>query len=261
MLAYCNAIWRCRYFWLSLVKLDLRSRYRGSVLGLGWSLLHPIAMTIIFTCVFGSVFRENWQEYAVYVLTGMACWSFLLNTTLNGCLSFAQAEAYIRQYPAPMAIYPLRTVLASAFHFLIALGLALGMSAFLVGKCTVASLLALPAACLLLLLLGWALALLGGLATVYFRDTRHILEVGFQVLFYMTPVFYREDLLTNRGGLATLLRFNPVLPFLKLFRNALVEGELSPLWLYTKAGLIVAGAMLTASYAMSRLERRLIFHL
>src|SRR5438067_3036889 len=102
--AYCKAIWRCRYFWLSLVRMDLRSRYRGSVLGLGWSLLHPIAMTVIFTCVFSGLFKENWHEYAVYVLTGMACWTFLLTTTLNGCMSFSQGEAYIRQFPAPMAI-------------------------------------------------------------------------------------------------------------------------------------------------------------
>lgn len=261
MLAYCKAIWRCRYFWMGMVKLDLRSRYRGSVLGLGWSLLHPIAMTIIFTSVFCQLFQQDARQYAVYVLTGMACWSFLLNTTLTGCLSFAAGEAYIRQYPAPMAIYPLRAVLATAFHFLIALGLALILSVCLVGRCTPASLLALPVACLLMLLLGWALAVLGGLATVYFRDTRHITEVGFQVLFYMTPVFYREDLLAGRGGLATLLRFNPVLPFLKLFRNALLEGEVSPPWLYAKACMIVTVAVLTAACALARLERRLIFHL
>jgi ABC-type polysaccharide/polyol phosphate export permease len=261
MLAYCNAIWRCRYFWLALVKLDLRSRYRGSVLGLGWSLLHPIAMTIIFTCVFCRLFKQDPRQYGVYVLTGMACWSFLLNATLTGCQSFFLGEAYIRQYPAPMAIYPLRAVLATMFHFLIAISMALGLSLLLVGRCTVASLLALPAAFLLMLLLGWALALLGGLATVYFRDTRHILEVGFQVLFYMTPVFYREDLLAERSGLVALLRYNPVLPFLKLFRNALLEGEVSPAKLYAKACVIVAVAVLTATYALAKLERRLIFHL
>src|SRR5207245_8907528 len=49
---YLAAIWRCRFFWLSLVKLDLRTRYRRSILGMGWSLLHPVAMTIIICLVF-----------------------------------------------------------------------------------------------------------------------------------------------------------------------------------------------------------------
>ena len=47
MSRYLAAIWKCRYFWLSLVKMDLRTRYRRSALGLGWSLLNPIAMTAV----------------------------------------------------------------------------------------------------------------------------------------------------------------------------------------------------------------------
>ena len=41
MVSYVRAVWKCRYFWLALVRMDLRTRYRGSVLGLGWSLLQP----------------------------------------------------------------------------------------------------------------------------------------------------------------------------------------------------------------------------
>ena len=65
MLAYCSAIWRCRYFWLSLVKLDLRSRYRGSLLGLGWSLAHPLAMTAIFFGIFCKLFDQSPAYYTV----------------------------------------------------------------------------------------------------------------------------------------------------------------------------------------------------
>ena len=52
MVNYFSEIWACRYFWLSLVKMDLRTRYRRSLLGIGWSLLNLIAMTIILTTVF-----------------------------------------------------------------------------------------------------------------------------------------------------------------------------------------------------------------
>ena len=47
--SYLAAVWRCRYFWLSLVKMDLRTRYRRSVLGMGWSLLQPIAIAVILS--------------------------------------------------------------------------------------------------------------------------------------------------------------------------------------------------------------------
>jgi ABC-type polysaccharide/polyol phosphate export permease len=260
MLAYCSAIWRCRYFWLSLVKLDLRSRYRGSLLGLGWSLAHPLAMTAIFFGIFCKLFDQSPAYYTVNVLTGMACWTFLVNTTLIGCNCFSQAEVYIRQHPAPMAIYPLRTVLGNLFHFLVALMLGLVLSLILVGRCNAHSLLGIPAALVLLLLLGWSLAVLGGLAHVYFRDTRHLSEIAFQVLFYVTPIFYPAEILEKRG-LGMVLEFNPLLPFLKLFRMAIVEGEVPSVLLYGRACAIVAAAVFSASFALSRLERRLIFHL
>jgi ABC-type polysaccharide/polyol phosphate export permease len=125
MNAYLGAVWNCRYFWLSLVKMDLRARYRGSVLGIGWSLLHPIAMTTILCVVFRFAFRMDWRTYAPYVFIGMTFWGFFSAALVQGCGCFFQGESYIRQFPAPMAIYPLRTVLASAFHFSIGVFLAI----------------------------------------------------------------------------------------------------------------------------------------
>src|SRR5205085_12622087 len=107
MIAYLRSIWRCRYFWLSLVKMDLRTRYRRSVLGLGWSLLHPIAMTIILCVVFATLFQAKIQEYGPFVLAGLATWSFIVSSTTQGCQCFFTGESYIRQYPSPLAIFPL----------------------------------------------------------------------------------------------------------------------------------------------------------
>src|SRR5262249_61787146 len=77
MIAYLGAIWKCRFFWLSLVKMDLASRYRGSVLGICWSLLHPIAMTAILCVVFKYAFNmPNVRTYAPLLFTGLTFWGF-----------------------------------------------------------------------------------------------------------------------------------------------------------------------------------------
>src|SRR4051794_24711565 len=111
MIRYVKDIWRCRYFWLSLVKMDLRTRYRRSILGIGWSLLHPIAMTIILCLVFSTSFGVPIKDFAPDLMAGLATWSYILTVALNGGQSFFQGESYIRQHPAPVAVYPLRTVL------------------------------------------------------------------------------------------------------------------------------------------------------
>src|ERR1700751_2144607 len=93
--AYLGALWRCRYFWLSLVKMDLRTRYRGSVLGMGWSLLQPVAMTIILCTVFHKLFQTPVRDYSLFLISGLTAWNFVLNVTLQGCQALFHAEAYI----------------------------------------------------------------------------------------------------------------------------------------------------------------------
>src|SRR5947209_6351476 len=129
MVEYLRSIWRCRFFWFNLVRMDLRTRYRRSVLGMGWSLLHPIAMTAIFCVVFQTLMmpEEGVAVYAPYLLAGLATWNFIMSSTMQGCYCFFLGESYIRQYPAPMAIYPLRTALGAFIHFLIALSVVVVM--------------------------------------------------------------------------------------------------------------------------------------
>src|SRR5262249_698605 len=152
---YLQRVWDCRYFWLSLVKMDIRTRYRGSVLGIGWSLLQPICMTIILCAVFGTLFHQNLMEFGPYVLCGLACWSFLPNSALQGCFCFKLAEGYIRQFPAPLAIYPLRLILGLAFHTLLALVVVVGLSAALRGLANPLALISLIPNIFLLMLMGW----------------------------------------------------------------------------------------------------------
>jgi homopolymeric O-antigen transport system permease protein len=319
MRAYCRAIWSCRYFWLSLVRLDLRSRYRGSVLGMGWSLLQPIAMTAIVCVVFCGVFKQSINEMAPFIMVGMAVWNFIMGAMLQGCQSFFAGESYIRQFPAPMAIYPLRTVLATGFHLALALVVSLFLAMWSAWNVPIVALaavplasvalffwrpglgtrahvavafgliavfllatgrreglialLTLPVSLLMLIVVGWSVAMLSGVATVFFRDTRHLSEVVFQIIFYLTPIIYPEKILVNRG-LGWLVDWNPVVPFLQLIRQPIGaaiaavskgEGTLPPsvpdLEVFVRAAIVTLLLTSTALYTLTRVEKKLIFHL
>jgi ABC-type polysaccharide/polyol phosphate export permease len=261
MVGYLSAIWSCRYFWLSLVKMDLRTRYRGSVLGLGWSLLQPLAMTVILCAVFRRIFQTNIVEYAPLLLTGLAFWSFFMSVVQTGCNCFHIAEPYIRQYPAPLAIYPIRSTLGAAFHFFVALVLVLMLTAlFKWSLPSATALLALVPGILLLLVFVWAITVLLGLAQVHFPDSKHLAEVGFQALFYLTPIMYPATMLDG-GRLGLILRCNPLSFFLQLLREPILHDQLASPSMYAGALLTVLVAVAGAAYALSRLERRFIFHL
>jgi lipopolysaccharide transport system permease protein len=258
--AYVAAIWHCRYFWLSLVKMDLETRYRRSLLGLGWSLLHPIVLTITLYIVFRGVFSGDASNYALEVLTGLVVWNLITGVSAQGCQCFLMAETYIRQHPSPLAIFPLRTALGAMVHFWIALVVVLAATAIVTGLDSGFVLLSLIPSTVLVFGLAWSLSLLTGFANVFFRDTEHLLQVSFQILFYGTPIIYPERLLDNYSA-GWLLKLNPLVPFLRLFREPILRGELPSWQTFAAAAAIVVLLAGSAALVSQRLQRRLIFYL
>ena len=264
--AYFRAIWIRRFFWLSLVKVDLRARYRGSAIGIGWSLLQPIAMTGILCTVFSTVMRMDIRDFAPYLMAGLTFWQFITFSSTHGCQCFFAGEGYIRQHPAPMAIYPLRTVLGAAFHFLMGYLLVVVLSLICHGPGVLAvlPLLSLVPSFALLLVFGWSLAILFGLTTVRFRDLSHISEVAFQGLFYLTPIIYPPDKvksLLERRTVGWLFYLNPFVPFLDLVRAPVTLGQTPSPGCYLAASLITLFAAVAAALALKAEERKIIFHL
>lgn len=240
--------------------MDLRSKYRGSTLGMGWSLLQPIAMTTVFCGVSATLFHQDVARFAPYVMTGLTLWGYFSHCSSMGCLIFHQAEAYIRQHPAPMAIYPIRLVLGNTFHMLIALCMAITLSTYGTGFAGVLPLLSLIPSLALIMVMGWSLACLLGILNVYFRDVKHMSEVGLQIMMYLTPIWYPEHLLRAKG-LAWLVNANPVVPFLTLVRVPLLEHRVPTLEMYGVATLVAGFMFLLAAINLRQRESRLIFFL
>jgi lipopolysaccharide transport system permease protein len=259
-IAYLKAVWRLHPFWLAMVRNDLRSRYRRSVIGIGWSLLHPIAMTAVLCTVFAKMFHSDVYEYAPFLLAGLTLWSFITTVMNGGCQCFIQSESYIRQHPAPLAIYPLRTVLGAGFHFLLGLAVTLGLVWYVRGFANLAYLPALLPTLALLLVFGWSLAVCAGMLNVLFQDCQHLVEVFLQIAFYVTPIMYKADLLRERH-LGWLVSLNPVAVFLEMLRRPILEGRLPPLEAACAATAATLVMLAAAALALSWAQRRMIFYL
>ena len=260
MTGYFSEIWRLRYFWLALVRIDLRNRYRRSVIGIGWSLLQPIAMTAVLCVVFSRWMPMPMREFAPYLLTGLTFWGFITAVVMQGCHCFLQGESYIRQHPAPLAIYPLRTTLGAGFHFLLGFGIATVFVWCMQGFGNLPALLSLVPTFLLLFVIGWSLAVCMGVANVMFQDSQHLIEVAMQILFYMTPILYPVSVL-GQGRLGRLVGLNPLTSLLELIREPLLYGNLPSQKAVGIGALVGLIAVSAATLALKRFEKRMIFYL
>lgn len=261
MIGHLTAVWRFRHFLLALVRLDLRLRYRRSVLGVGWSLLNPIAMTAVFTIVFSNMLGAGAWEYAPSLLTGMAVWNFLKEAATTGSRSLIANESYIRQSPLPYTLYPLRTVFGQAIHAGIALAVVVGLLVII--QQSPRPLLVLPAVLpglVLAFFAAWAVATIAAFVNVYFQDTQHLLEVAAQIGFFLTPIIYPPEVL-RRQGLDLVVTLNPVNLFLDLIRAPLLTGVPPDGGVYLAAAAVTGVLGLLAAGTTAWLQKRVVFHL
>jgi len=257
---YFAAIWRMRHFWFALVRVDLRRSYRHSILGLGWSLLMPLAMTVVLCTVFAKLFNVDIRNFAPYLMAGLTVWNFISAVLTQGCQSFLQGESYIRQHPAPLAIYPLRATLGASLHLLAGLSVVLGLAWCLQGIGNLPSLISLVPTLALLFVLAWSLAVVMAIINVIFQDTQHLTQVFLQAMFYLTPILYTPQVLRERH-LEWVATYNPLTAFLELVRAPIVDAQFPALSAYAAAAATALAAASVAAMMLARYERRLIFYL
>ncbi len=260
MREYIAEVWRSRFFWLSLVKMDLQLRYRRSMLGIGWSLIHPLASTLVLCFAFHEIFHTPVRQYVPFLMAGFAWWGYVSGVTIRGCQCFVEAESYIRQHSLPMAVYPLRTALGGMIHFVIALTVVVVMVLCFHGSGNLWTLAVLPFSLALLVVFGWAVAVLAGYVNSVFRDIQHASEIGFQVLFYLTPIIYPPESLA-RTRLGQLVGYNPLVPLLNIVREPLLEGRVPSPETFRAAALATLIVTAVATLLLRRLQKRVILYL
>ena len=257
---YVGSVWDYRHFWWSLVHIDLRNRYKRSVLGIGWSLLQPIAMTAVYCYCFHAIFNIELAEYVPFLMTGMAFWGLFSASATEGCQAFYQAQGFIKAERIPLAVYPLRVALGMTLHFAITLVVAVATAAVFKGFDRVLPLLTLVPTVTLLIVFSWSVATLMAFAAVHFPDVPHLATVGLQILFYLTPVMYPPSIINSRG-LGDVLRYNPLGYFMHLLRDPIINDAFPSVWEFAIAGGLTTCVAALALWIIKRCEKNLIFAL
>ena len=216
-------------------------------------------MTAVLCEVFCPLFSVDFRQFAPFLLAGLAFWNFLVSTAAAGCHCFFQGESYIRQQAAPWPstrfgpswARPSTCWLPSSWS-----AVTWGIQGF--GN--LPALISLVPTLALMLISAGSLALCCGLANVIFQDTQHLVEVLFQILFYLTPVMYPAKVLAARQ-MEWLVKFNPLAAFLELLRAPILDGQFPTWTAYATALALVTMLMTLSAVMLVRLERRLIFYL
>jgi ABC-type polysaccharide/polyol phosphate export permease len=253
MLATVRGVWQYRDLVRHLVHRDLRLRYKGSALGVAWSLVNPLVLAAVYTFAFAYVIKLQIERFPVFLLLGLLPWTFFTGALGHGTGAVADNAPLVRKVRFPRAVLPVASTLSQFVMFALAYAVFVPASLAL-GTTLSAAWLTVPAIMALQLAFTTGLALLAATAYVYFRDIRHLIDVAIQFLFWLTPIVYSVDLVPAR--LRTLVMLNPLAAFLTAYRDAILHGRVSPplVWVVMGVATLVAAAL--GLYVFSRRERR-----
>ena len=195
---------------------DLKARYKGSFLGFLWSLANPLLMMAVYTIVFTALIPRDIPQFPVFILSALLAWNWCSASVTGGVYSITNNAHLIKKVAFPRELLPLSVVLSNGVNFVLAL-IPLFVLAWVYGKPPSLYLLLLPIVMVVQLLFLTGLALFLSALNVYFRDTESIIDVLMLAWFFLTPVFYSvDDLSQEYSRLIYIL--NPMASFISLYR-------------------------------------------
>jgi len=229
MKVYFSRIYDARYFWMHLVRIDLKNKFRRSKLGFLWAFVSPLCLTCIMAIVFAVAFQSNITDYAPYILSGLLFWDVVNNSVQAGATSIIANGAYIQQFNHPITIYTLKSALVNVITFLIAI-IALAVWILFVQPINlILSLLSLPLTVVMYFGLAWPITTIASYINTKYRDYPQLAALFMQTLWYLSPVFFKEDMFSKIDILHIWFNINPVTHFLYLVREPFINGQL-PSW-------------------------------
>ncbi|KAA2213967.1 ABC transporter permease [Teichococcus oryzae] len=205
----------------TLAWLDLRNRYRGSVLGPFWLTLSTAVMLFSLGFLYSTLFQMSLSEYLPWLAVSLILWNMLAQMVTEACVSLTSAETIVRQMPLPFTVHALRCVIRNALVTAHNLPLIVIVLMIFGVYPDWSALLILPGL-LILAVNALAASLLLGMVCARFRDIAPIVGSVMQIAFFMTPVIWKPHLLSAEYH--WLLLLNPLYTLLETIRGPLIEG-------------------------------------
>ena len=215
------AVERYRFLISQLVIRDFKTKYKRSILGVFWSFLNPLLTMTVQFLVFSTFFKSDTQNYPIYLLTGVVCFSFFSECTSRCLASITENSTLITKVYIPKYIFPLSRTISSFVN----LGISL-VPLFL--ACLVLGVAIRPQALLMFYFLGCLVVFALGISLflsalmVFFRDIQFLWTVLIQIWNYATPIFYPAEIIPDKYRF--IVRFNPLYHFIGNIRVCLMNG-------------------------------------
>jgi ABC-2 type transport system permease protein len=209
----------------SNIKKDIRGKYKGSFLGVLWSFINPLLMTLVYAIVFPYLMRgAGYEHYTTFLIIGILPWNWFTMCISQGTSTILANAGIIKKVYFPREILPISSVISGLVNFLIS---CIVMALFIIcsGIGFNKYIIFLPFIILTQFLLSLAIVFITSAVNIYIRDLEYIVNFLLQMLFYATPILYSMDLFAG-SKVGNIIQINPMTIIINSYRNILYWGTI-----------------------------------
>jgi homopolymeric O-antigen transport system permease protein len=229
--------------WHELAWIDIRQRYRRSVIGPFWITISLAIFVAVLGVLYSVLFKMELKVYVPFLAAGYVVWNFVYTLVMESCQVFVESEHIIKQIRVPLTVFVLRTLWRNVIILAHSLPIIVVVLAVFGSPLGLPILLVVPGF-LLLAMNGVWLGLLLGILCARFRDIPAIVQNLMQVVFFVTPIFWPPELLSSHPY---LVEWNVVYHMVELMRAPLLNQYPSAVTWLSVLAVTLAGYLMAAT--------------
>lgn len=217
-------IYEYRTMIVSLIRRDLRGRYKGSALGFAWTFLNPLLQLGVYTVVFSTIMRAGIEDYYLFLFVALIPWLFFSTSVSAGASCVMAQKEMVKKIYFPREVLPIAHVTCQLVNMLLSFVVVFAVL-LLSGKgISLQALLYLPIVIVAEYFLAISITMIVSAVTVYLRDLEHVLVILTMAWQFLTPVMYSIDMVPEE--LRSIFNVNPMTPIIVAYRDILYYKRL-----------------------------------
>lgn len=240
--------------WVALGWLDIMQRYRRSVLGPIWLTLSTGIMVFAIGLIYAKLFRQEIADYMPYLGMGLILWLFISTVLNEACSVFVSSEAMIKQVRLPLSVHVFRFVYRNLLILLHNAVIAIAIIIWFQLPIDI-SILTVAPALLLFLLFSFSFGFILGILAARFRDSVHMIASLTQLLFFLSPIMWKPEVLEERAWVAL---YNPITHVINIVRLPLL-GQGVPFLSWIIAVGACAALLGLALFVFARMRTKIVY--
>ncbi|KAI4447511.1 Teichoic acid translocation permease protein TagG [Eubacterium plexicaudatum ASF492] len=240
----------------SLVKRDLKGRYKGSALGFFWTFLNPLLQLAVYTMVFSTIMRSGIEDYYLFLFVALIPWIFFSTSLTGGASCIMAQQDMVKKIYFPREVLPVAYVTSQFVNMLLSFIVIFIVLFFSGHFLQPAAVLCLPLIMIIEYILALGFTMVMSAVTVYIRDLEYILGIFTMAWQFLTPVMYPIEQVPEQ--IRIVFSFNPMTYIITAYRDILYYGKMPRLETLLSAVIIGSIMLVTGWTVFFRLQKRFV---